>query len=247
MWRDIRQAYRDTWRFAGVLPALFLVPAIVEFLQHVAEIEIGMYLGQEEARAVAAHPLRMAFGFAKVIALMLPGYWLTRYMAWHDVRRSWRSESPAVALFLTLLVIKAAVQAMQLFGPSSGAWAGLDARGAGFVTAALGVTSLILGIYLTAWFVAWPLGNAGIGPVRSVRVMAGSFWRTLGITVATALPLMLIHYALGYGAMGRSAALVWVMMAVDAIVVAFLAHAMAGGMFVAARTAAARKGASLIP
>jgi len=247
MWQDIRRAYGDTWRFAGLAPALFLVPAVVEFVQHVAEIEIGMYAGREAARAVADHPLRMALGFAKVIALMLPGYWLTRYMAWRDVRRSWRPESPAVALFLTLLAIKAAVQALQLFGPSAGALLGLDGRGPGAVTAALGIGSLILGIYLTAWFVAWPLGNAAVGPVRSTGVMAGSFWRTLGITVATALPLMVLHYALGLGAIGRAPALVWGMMAADAVVVAFLAHLMTAGMFVAARTAASRRGVALVP
>ena len=75
--------------------------------------------------------------------------------------------------------------------------------------------------------------------------MAGSFWRTVGYVLAGAVPLMLVHYALGYGAIGRSDVIVWLMMTVDALVVGFLALTMAGSGYLAAQTAAERSRVAL--
>jgi DMSO/TMAO reductase YedYZ heme-binding membrane subunit len=77
--------------------------------------------------------------------------------------------------------------------------------------------------------------------------MNGSFWRTIGYLVACILPLMIVHYILGLGAIGRPAWLMWPMLVLDAIVVAFLALMMAGSGLIAARWAAQRKNYPLIP
>jgi hypothetical protein len=86
---------------------------------------------------------------------------------------------------------------------------------------------------------------ARIGPLRSFAVMAGSFWRSLGYLIAGALPLMVVHYALGYGAIGRPEWLVWVMLAIDAMVVGLLALTMSGSGYLAGMRAAERKGVPL--
>ena len=67
------------------------------------------------------------------------------------------------------------------------------------------------------------------------------------LTLLVVLPLMVVHYALGLGAIGRPAALVWPMLALDALEVSFLGAAMIACQFVIARRAAARAGVPLLP
>ena len=122
---------------------------------------------------------------------------------------------------------------------------GLDGRATGYASLIVAIGCSVIGIYFTAWFVAWPLGTVSIGPLRSITVIAGSFWRTVGYVLAGAVPLMLVHYALGYGAIGRSDVIVWLMMTADALVVGFLALTMAGSSYLAAQRAAARSGVAL--
>lgn len=245
MWDDIRAVYAGAGRFARLMPLLFLLPALPELAQHVAEIHLGMYASRAAAHAMAASGLRLGFGYAKTLALLLPGYWFTRYLAWGDARRAVRLESPAAWLWLALFAWSGLLQAWALFGPGVGALLGLAGRPALIVGAAASLIESVGGVYLTAWGVAWSLGNARLGPFRSIGVMAGSFWRTLGYLVAGIVPLMAAHYALGLGAIGRPAWAYWPMLVVDAGVVAALAHCMAGSAFVAARHAARRRGVDL--
>ncbi|MBW6522316.1 hypothetical protein KZ810_02290 [Sphingomonas sp. RHCKR47] len=246
MWPTIKQMYGGAVRFARAAPLLFLVPVLVEFAQHIAEIQSGLYVSRDAARAVANDPTRMAFGFAKTLALLLPGYWFTRYLAFGgDLRRTLAFDARALGLFAVQFAIAGSVQYAMLFGPSLGTLLGLDGRAASFVTAGLAVAQSVLGIYLTAWFVAWPIGNASLGPLPSCAVMAGSFWRAVGYLLAGVIPLMALHYAFGLGAIGRPAALVWAMLALDAITVGFLALTMTASKYVAARDAAERKQVSL--
>ncbi|UVO52207.1 hypothetical protein M0208_17440 [Sphingomonas sp. SUN019] len=248
MWLDIKRIYSDSGAFARALPFLFLIPVLIEFAQHVVEINIGMYDSRAAARGVSADDSRLALGYAKVLALTLPGYWFVRFMAWDRSAAKARAvERPAAMLFVVQFAILAAVQLFGLFGPPVGVLLGLEGTVATIAAAVAVVIQTIIGVYLTAWFVAWPLGNAAIGPVRSFGVMSGSFWRAIGYIIAGALPLMALHYALGLGAIGLPRAVVWVMMAVDAIVVGFLALTMMGANYTAARRAAERKGVSLLP
>lgn len=245
MWDDIRQVYSNAGRFARVMPLIFLLPALPELMQHVAEVHLGMYASRAAAKAMAGSGLRLGFGYAKTLALLLPGYWFIRYLAWGDARRAARLERPAAALWLVLFAWNGFLQAWGLFGPSTGALLGFTGRTAVTVVAVGSLAMSVCGVYLTAWGVAWPLGNARIGPLQSAKLMVGSFWRTLGYLAACVLPLFVLHYALGLGAIGRPAWLVWPMLVVDAGVVALFAHCLAGSSFVAARHAARRRGVSL--
>lgn len=248
MWLDIKRIYRDSGAFARALPFLFLIPVLIEFAQHVVEIDIGMYDSRAAARGVSADNSRLALGYAKALALTLPGYWFIRYMAWdRNATKARAIERPAVLLFAAQFALLAAVQWFGLFGPPIGALFGLEGTAATVAMAAAVVIQTVIGIYLTAWFVAWPLGNAAIGPVRSFGVMAGSFWRTIGYVIAGIVPLMALHYALGLGAIGLPRGIVWGMMAVDAVVVGLLALTMAGANYMAARRAGERKGIALLP
>lgn len=246
MLEQIGSIYRDSWRAAALFPLLFLIPALIEFAQHVVEIKAGMYTGVAGAQAAADDPMRMISGFAKVLALGLPGYWFIRFLAFRDPARAARIEQPAFLLWLVLFALQGVQSAWSLFGPSLGMLLGLHGmaeQAAGPLASGL-VT--LLSVYLTAWIVAWPLGNRAIGPLRSIGIMSGSFWRTIGYMIGGVLPLMALHYGLGFLAIMLTPAwLDWPVLALDALVVALLACCMAGSIYLAADHAAQRKGVSL--
>lgn len=244
---DIADIYREAWRFLRLAPLLFLIPALVEFAQHVVEWQAGMYDGIAGAKAAEADPLRLHFGFAKTLALLLPTYWFARYILFAgDIDRARRIEWPAVGLWFVLFAVHGLQQWWTLFGPSVPGLFGLAGNAARWTGCALTAAGTILGVYLTAWGAAWAVGNAAIGPIRSIGIMAGSFWATVVLTVAGVLPLMVLHYALSFGAILGPAFLDWPLLILDTLVVGYLALAMAGAGAIAARRAAARKQVALV-
>lgn len=247
MVRSIRAIYAGALRFARAVPPAFLLPVVVEFAQHVIEVRAGMYGSRDAFRAAAADADRLAWGFAKVLALLPAGYWFVRYLAFDDPRRAWWPERPAIGLFAIQLVLMAMLQYLALFGPSLRDLFRLSGTAAAVAAAAIGVVEAVLSVYLLAWFVAWPLGNRAIGPLRSFLVMHGAFWRTVGYLLAGMLPLMAVHYALGLGAIGRPAWLAWPMLMLDAVSVGFLALTLPGAGYMAVRDAAGRRGVALLP
>ena len=74
-------------------PAVLALVVVPEFLQHVAEINLGMFDSRDSARAVGGDPLRWAFGYAKIAGLVLTflaaaRFWWVRGRdeRWWDVR-----------------------------------------------------------------------------------------------------------------------------------------------------------------
>lgn len=248
MWQDIKEVYTCAWRAAFLLPLVFVIPALVEFAQHLIEINAGMYESRAAAKAAGDDPLRMMFGLAKGLSMTIPGYWFVRLMAFEDRAKAARIEFPAFGLWLVLFALSAIEIAVSLFGPSAGAMLGLNEDLVELAGSTVGGAWSILSIYLTAWAVAWPLGNRAIGPVRSVKLMVGSFWRTFVYVLLCVLPFMAVHYGLGYFAILFAPAwLDWPILVLDSLVVAWLACAMAGASFVAARHATQRKSVALLP
>lgn len=247
---DIKSIYSWSWAFAFACPVLFMIPVLVEFAQHVVEMQGGMYTSPKGAAAFADDPLRTQFGFAKVVALLLPGYWLTRFVLFgYDAAAARRIEWPAAGLWSVIFALGAGQAYWGLFGSPWSQMLGIaDESVAGAINASLSLVGGVMGIYLMAWGLAWAVGNAAIGPLQSIRIMHGSFWRTVVLIIAGTLPLMAVHYALGYAAIHfGAAAFDWALMVVDSIVTGFLALTVAGGSVAAVRHAAEKSGWSLLP
>jgi hypothetical protein len=247
---DIKSIYSWGWAFAFACPVLFSIPVVVEFAQHVVEMQGGMYTSPKGAAAFADDPLRMQFGFAKVVALLLPGYWLTRFALFgNDAVAARRLEWPAAGLWSVIFLLGAGQAYWGLFGSPWSQLLGItNETVGGVINASVSLVGGVLGIYLMAWGVAWAVGNASIGPLQSIRIMHGSFWRTVILIIAGTLPLMAVHYALGYAAIHfGAAAFDWTLMTVDSIVTGFLALAVTGSSVAAARHAAEEAGLSLLP
>jgi hypothetical protein len=234
--------------FALACPLLFLIPVVAEFAQHVVEVQGGLYVSLDGARAAENDPDRLLFGFWKTLAISLPTYWLYRYVvSGRDAAYARTFEPRAVMLWLAIfLPLVAGTSWLSLYGPSMTALFGLEGTAATALKVASGLLQTAVGIYLTAWFVAWSQGNAAIGPRASFRVMRGFFWRTLALFLAGTIPLMVLHYG-SLVAIGQPEALVWAIMAVDSVVVGFLALTMVAANAIAAMHAAEARGVALMP
>ncbi len=224
-WGGLKYSYRESWAFILACPLLFLVPVLAEFAQHIAEMQIGMYDSPAAAQALENDPLRMALGFIKTLALALPGYWVTRYLAGgRDVAAARTIDPVAIRLFAWVFAFNAILVALQLFVLPRTATAQL---------ASIGV-SLVLIPLLVRWIMASPLGIA-ITPMRSIREMLPQLPWAILFSLAVALPLMIPHYALGAAAIfGPGLALKWAILLFDSLLVGWLAAALIAGNWVIA-------------
>lgn len=236
-WQALKASFRGGTVILIACPLLALVPVIFEILQHVVEVRIGMYDSLAAAKATENHPLRMAFGVLKVTSLVLPVYWVARYLDTGDAGTAARVEPRAVALFAGFVAFQVALAAVQLFVlPRSGWW----------LLAAF-VGGQIVGVLVSAWGIAAALGNAGIGPRRSAAIMAPQMAWTFAFSIAVMLPLMIPHYALGAAALLAPKLVMWPVLILDSLLVGWLASVLAAGSFYAVARASARAGVVLAP
>lgn len=228
-WKGLGASYRGSIAFLVACPLLALVPVVFEMLQHVAEVHIGMYDSIAAAKALEHHPLRMTLGMVKVLALFIPVYWITRFV--HSRSRAFATRRDSVALrrFAQVVVVQMIASAVQLFA--------LPQTPGALIAGIVG--GLILQALLLAWVVAAALGDARIGPIVSVRIMARRLAWTIPFTLAATLPLMIPHYALGAAALLAPHAWLWPILGLDALLVGWLCAVMASANYVAAARAVA--------
>lgn len=221
---DFRKVHSKSLAFVAALPLIAAIPLVAELVQHVVEMKIGMYAGPEGAEAAATNALRLYFGFAKVVALSLPAYFLVRWLhAEGDKRFATRAERPAMTLFALAVALQALFGWLSLFVWSDGP------GGFGFL-----VFGLIFMPLVARFVVAAPLGTF-ISPLRSIRTMLPHVLHAVLFPLAAMLPLMGLHYALGIGAIFVTGeTMKWAMLFVDSFVTAWLALVVIAAQYVIA-------------
>lgn len=234
-WNALKATYGGATAFLIACPLLALVPVTFELLQHVIEVQIGMYDSIAAAKAVEHHPLRMGFGMIKVIGLIIPIYWITRFLPNRDAGFARTLDRHALILFGGFFAVQMAFAVIQLFV--------LPQTAPVLIASFFG--GQIIGCLLVAWGVAAPLGNAAIGPRASAAIMARHIPWTFAFLLIAMLPLMIPHYALAALAMLGPKPLLWPIMIVDSLLVGWLAAVMAASMYYAATRAAAKRGVDL--
>lgn len=199
------------WRAPLVL-ALVVVP---EFLQHIAEIQLGMFDSRERAIAVSDHPTRWAFGFAKIAGLVLTllaaarFWWTLRHGGrWWDVRTlAWRRLALGFLLFGLLPAAPVLFQAQ--FGKAA-----TDAIGLVITLILLPMLFLLL---------------AGLFGDRTTP--AAAMWRrgwpwlllTALLAVLAFVPAQWLHGMNHEWAFGADPPVVWALMIFDSVLVGLLA------------------------
>ena len=233
----LKSTYGGSLAFFATCPILAFVPIVFEMLQHVVEAHLGMYESAAAWQASSESPVRLAFGFLKVLALIIPIYWVTRFLARRDAAFAARADAKAVRLFAGFLLVQAAIAAVELFIlPRSGT-----------VAVVWILAGQLLECLLCGWAVAAALGNANVGPLSSIRFMARSLPWTFAFLVAAMLPLMVLHYLLAGLAIMAPKSLLTPTLILDSLVVGYLSLVLAASGFYAALRAARLTGVSLIP
>ena len=113
-WKGLRTSYGGSLAFLAACPLLALVPVVFELLQHVAEVHIGMYDSIAAAKALEHHPLRMALGMVKVLALLVPTYWITRFVHTRSPRFAAQRDPLAMRLFAGVVAIHIALSTVRI-------------------------------------------------------------------------------------------------------------------------------------
>lgn len=237
-WTALKSTYRESGLFLLACPLLALIPVVVELVQHGVEMHLGMYDSLAMAKEVESHPLRLGFGLAKVVALILPIYWITRFIAFgRDPGAAARLDRPAVRLFAAFAAFQILLAVLQLFLlPSSGWWL-------------LGnfIGGQILGALIAAWGAAAPLGNAAIGPLASARLMMRHLPFTIALFLAAMMPLMIPHYLFAAGAIFGPEWSKWPILIADSLLVGWLSAVLVASGYIAAKRAADAQGVDLRP
>lgn len=243
---EFKGVYAGAWRYALACPLLFAVPAIAELIQHAIEIRIGMYDTIAGLKAAETSGARLGWGLVKTLSITLAGFWVARFLLLPDGAAAARWFDPvAVRLYFWVMLWGLAQTALSLWGGDALRAAGLGAYAVGGAIA-LGLATFILNIMLAPWIVAAALGNPDLGFVRSLRLVGWSVWWGLLFCIATILVPMVLHYALAVPAIGASPAVLWAIMAVDALLVGCLAAIIAATNVAIARRAVENSDAILV-
>jgi hypothetical protein len=241
------KAYSSAVSVARVFPILFLGLAAAEGAQHVVEWLGGMYLSRASFSASENTPARMISGAVKITALTVVGYWVFRYFASKGSREATLAKDPtAVRLFGVFMAFSLTLDAIMLFLPQ---FVSSEGRGRSAVTLwimAIGLLSYPIGVALIPWGVASALGDRRASPLFAFRRARGSILWGTALNLAAITPLMVVHYALGLGAIGKPQ---WVgigLLAADTVVAAYLGLVLQTVQFQIAQRMAASVGEDLV-
>jgi len=222
-WQSFKYVHRESWAFLVLCPLLALVPVLAELAQHIGEMSIGMYAGPEAAQGVESHPLRTGLGLIKTVSLSLAVYWVVRFLAGgRDGRAARTAEPQAVKLFAIVLGLQTALAVLSLYIFTSGP-----------VAVALAIFGFLFGILGARFVVAAPLG-LWISPLTSFKDLTRHLLWGLAFTVVATLPLMAVHYALGFGAILAPEPMKWPILILDSLVVGWVAALLSAVVWVIA-------------
>lgn len=217
------RAYSSAFTIALVFPIILLGLIAAEGVQHLVEWLAGMYDSRAGFSASANAPGRMISGSVKIIALTVVGYWVFRYAASNGSRQATLANDPiAVRLFALFMAYSLTLAAITLFLPQVVPGDGPARRAATLGIMALSLISYPVGVALIPWGVASALGDRRASPLFAVRRARGSILWGTGLSLAAVAPLMVAHYALGLGAIGKPHWMGIGMLAIDTLVAAFL-------------------------
>lgn len=206
--------------FAPIVAGLVIIP---EFIQHVAEISLGMFDSRAAAKLVADHPLRMGIGAVKIAGLVVTFFASARFWwcsvhggRWYDPRGiAW---GRLLSGFVLFFVIGSAAEIYPLM---------LNRE------APVGVTVIAVLLSLPFLFVAL----AGLFGAKDVAlaVLVKRSWPYL-LLLALLLPLgfaplSFLHQYNHKWAMGAAAPVIWALMIFDSLVVGLMASSVGAACY----------------
>lgn len=194
-------------------PLIPLISIIPEFVQHVAEIRMGMFESEEVFNANAMSEERWTFGYFKIAGLLIAVLAAARFLGgagkrWWDLRTiAWKPFLIALALNIAVTVI-----------------------GAAMMNGSIGEVPEILG--LAFQIATLPLFIYLVGPLYGDQTMTlkrayTSGWIAAAMAALFSLiawgPAQLLHQYNHTLALGRGDIIVWALMIWDSVLVGLMA------------------------
>jgi hypothetical protein len=243
MLNDIAWIYRRIPPFILALPFLAAVPFATELLQHLVEIALGLY--RSGVLTPAARNVRLAFSVVKIASIIVIVIAALRF--WHfdgDTRRALRPSMMMAAGFVVFVALEIVDSSLE------DGIASLIARAFDMHAAPLGIRlavhlaptclwTFVSGFWLP-WNIALLVDDRRMTLRRSIAAANGQLWMYFGLILGGVIPLMAVHYGLGYAAVGKAQWIVWALGTVDAAIVVLLTVAIASSFYAVYDAAKAR-------
>lgn len=238
---DITAIYGRILPFARAMPLVAAIPFAAEAAQHLFEWRGGFYA--LNPAGAATDPARLAMGAIKIAAIfvvVIVGLRWWRFGAAaseQPLATAFKGFGIASLAFLggSLVAFGAGALVSRLFGPDAPRALRLGASLAPVL--AWQITSLML----TPWYVGCIIADRAMTMRRSVNAIRPVLGRAVVMFLVGYMPLLAVHYALGYGAMGRPLPIAATLLLVDAAIVSILAFTIASLWFGLYRLAASAR------
>ncbi|TCP66854.1 hypothetical protein [Sphingomonas sp. PP-CE-1G-424] len=239
MARAVVETYRLGGRAVKAAPLVLAIAVVPEFLQHIAEIHLGMFVSVEQFRALANDPLRWGFGYVKIAGFVIGILAVARFWSVRSVRRTL-----LVAPMTFVRVVVGLVVGLAVASPFM--W--LDKQG---LPPAIAVPLQIVSGIIQGGFLIYIVGalieDASVTPKRAITSLlpAGI---VLSVLAAVAFgPAQALHMANHKLALGQPLPIVWALMVFDALWVGLFAALVGSALFVGVRTGLTWKGWTVHP
>ena len=240
-------AFRDGWHAARALPLLIVLMFGIEFAQHAVELHLGFFSADAAVRKAAAlQPVRMAFGWPKMLILYAVGFVATRWFVTRDARLTLRPDAKALRRYFWVVVFQLIPAAAIIYAGPIVAMLGRQADDVMAFRAIFGLGQQLLEPLLFLWFVNAAMGTDAYGPALSARTTRWLYFWALLLMFVTRVPIAQLHARLNIWSAGRVPALQWSLLALDGLVVGALAVIVPAIQVRIARYIAERRGTGLL-
>ena len=230
--RSVARAMVETYRHGGrmvvVAPLILAIAVVPEFLQHIAEIHLGMFDSVDRFRALANDPLRWNFGYAKVAGFIIAILATARFWSVGSVRRT---------LSMPPLVLAKVVGGLLLGLAAAWPFQWLAEQGLSPVIGIpLKVVSAIIQAGIVIYMVGALLEDRSVTARRAMTsLLPAAIMLGVLVTVAFA-PSQALHMTNHKLALGQPLPIVWALMIFDALWVGLFAALVGSALFVGSRT-----------
>ncbi len=210
----------SVWWLAPLVPLIVVLP---EFVQHIAEIRMGMFADKAAFDGLAQDPRRMSFGIVKVIALLLAIFAAARFWATRGGAQRWWNPRGILWGRLVLAIVLASLVGIPgiLLEDSIGV-TGRQVLDAVLTLATLPLFTWLVSALLADRDMTWKrVWRSGWLPGLRIAIFAALLWA----------PLQWLHGQTHIWAMGADVAVVWLLMIFDSLVVGLLATLAGSALF----------------
>ncbi|MFM6932480.1 MAG: hypothetical protein ACKOUT_09590 [Novosphingobium sp.] len=214
---DLIGAHVDGLRAIAGLPWLFGLFIGWEFAQHVAEVRSGFFTSIEAAKAAQYDTWRSVLGWIKMIFVYAGGFFVIRWLVGQTGGRTTAPVGQALLRYAPYMAYSLILFALVFYAPHL-----VAADQVMTLRAAVGLPQVFIEPLLVAWIVAAATDGSVSGPIRSARRTGPLYFWALALFFVGRLPVNLAHQGLNKLARGQDGAVLWSILALDAVVVGLI-------------------------